>query len=489
MTAHDRITVQVDRLSLGGEGVCRLPTGQAGAAGLVIFVPYSAPGDELEIELTESHKRFARGRILKVLKPSPDRITPKCPYHFDIRNPDTKSRKGFYCGGCSWQHLRYEAQLKGKQALVQETLERIGGIRGVMVKPVLGMKDPWRYRNKVQMPVGWDARARRLIAGFYAPSSHEIVPIDDCLVQPELSVAILNRARALLAQYHVRAYDDQHHQGWIRHLWVRTTSPHPNPLPSGEGWGEATSQALLVFVTRSPDFPHEREILTALAAEFPQLAGVHQNVNPGRTNVILGRQWRKLAGADFIEERLGALRFRLSPGSFFQVNTVQAEALYTVVKEMAGRGERLLDLYSGVGGIALWLSQNFQEIGGVDDVRSAIEDAEANAELNAIDNARFLAQPVEQFLKGVRPHVNKGSDPKLTVTVDPPRSGCSPEVIKGILTLRPRTLVYVSCDPGTLARDLALLIKGGFHVQEVQPVDLFPHTPHIETAVKLMLRS
>ena len=236
---------------------------------------------------------------------------------------------------------------------------------------------------------------------------------------------------------------------------------------------------MLIFVTRTSEFPHESRIIPVLAREFPSLIGIHQNIQPARTNVILGRQWRRIAGESALVERLGRLTFRLSRGAFFQVNSPQAEVLYDTVRAMAGGGPRLLDLYAGVGTIALWLADRFQEVGGVEESPAAIEDAETNAELNGIENARFVAMPVERFLRGL------GSDPRLAVVMDPPRAGCEPGVLRSLLDRRPAPLIYVSCDPGTLARDLAILAKGGYRVQEVQPVDLFPHTPHIETAVKL----
>ncbi len=438
------MTLEIERLTIGGEGIGH-------ADGMAVFVPYAAPGDQLEVEMTETRKRFGRARVLRILKPSPDRVEPPCPYYFR-------------CGGCTWQHLSYPAQLKAKQALVQETLERIGGLRGITVKPVLGMKDPWRYRNKVQQPVGWDGK--RMISGFYAEGSHDIVPIEDCLVQPELSVKIINRARALMEEHGIRAYSEERRQGWIRHLLVRST-------PSGK--------AMLVFVTRSPEFPQESKIIPVLMRQFPELVSIHQNVNPASTNVILGRQWRRIYGQDYLEERLGPLKFRLSPSAFFQINSPQAEVLYNVAKSMAGRGERLLDLYTGVGTIALWLSDQFTFVGGVEENPAAIRDAEANAAINDIRNVQFVAQSTESFLGGI------AREPRQSVTVvlDPPRAGCAPMVLQSLLALRPQTLVYVSCDPGTLARDLAKLVQGGYRVCEVQPVDLFPHTPHIETAVKL----
>lgn len=421
---------------------------------MVVFVPYTAPGDEVEVEITEQRDSFARGEVRRLLKPGPGRTDAPCPY-FGA------------CGGCTLQHLTYDHQLTAKRGLVQETLERIGGLRGISVKPVLGMKDPWRYRNKVQQPVGWSARDKRLVSGFFRPASHDLLPIDDCLLQPELSVRLINRAKDLLNEHGLRAYDEARNTGWIRHILARTSS---------------LGQALLVFVTRTPDFFREREVVGALRREFPELVGVHQNVQPARSNVILGRQWRRIAGEDAMEERLGRLRFRLSAGSFFQVNTAQAIVLYDVAKRMAGSGPRLLDLYTGVGTIALWLADRFQEVGGVEENPQAIEDADANAALNGIDNARFIAQPVEGFLRGLD---RRAGGRELTVVLDPPRAGCAPSVLDALVKLGPGRIVYVSCDPATLARDLKTLTAKGYRIDEVQPVDLFPQTPHIETAVRL----
>jgi 23S rRNA (uracil1939-C5)-methyltransferase len=455
-----RLELRVDRLSLGGDGVARLPAGRKGPEGVVVFIPYAAPGDLLDVELTEVKSNFTRGRIVRVIEPSPVRTPPPCPYHF---NPPSRSE--IFCGGCSWQHMNYEFQADAKRQLVEETLERIGGVSDIEVRPTLGMHDPWRYRNKVQQPVGWDGR--RVISGFYVPYSHRIMPIDECLVQSELSVRIINRAKALTEQYRLQPYDEDRHQGWLRHVWARTTR---------------SNRALLVFVTRTDEFPRERQVLAALIEEFPELVGIHQNVNPDRTNVILGRRWRKCAGGDYLEETLGTLRFRLTPGSFFQVNALQTEVLYDQAKSLAGRGGTLIDLYCGVGGIALWLAANFKTVVGVDEVRGAVADAQGNAALNRIANARFTAAPAERFLASFRAPEGPGG---LTVVLDPPRSGCDPGVLRGLARLRPARVVYVSCDPGTLARDVAILRRGGYQVGTVQPVDLFPHTAHIETVVLL----
>jgi len=447
---------------------------------MAVFIPFTAPGDRIEAVLVEKRDRFARAKLIRILEPGPGRIIPPCPYHFRTAVEGTPEQTLHaprfalhtpppFCGGCSLQHLTYDQQLKNKRALVQETLERLGGLKGIDVRPVLGMKDPWRYRNKVQQPVGWSPSRKQLISGFYQAGSHAILPIDDCLIQSDLSVKLVNRAKALLGQYKIPAYDEARHSGWIRHLLVRTNS---------------AGQALLVFVTRTPEFFKEREIVTTLLNEFPALIGVHQNVQPARSNVILGRTWRSIAGANFMEEQLGALRFRLSAGSFFQVNTAQAQVLYDTVKTMAGSGRRLLDLYTGVGTIALWLAERFSEVAGIEENPTAIEDAEANAELNGIENARFLAEPTENFLRELDPHAG---GKELTIVVDPPRAGCEPQVLDAITQLRPGRMVYVSCDPATLARDLKFLTQQGYRLEDIQPVDLFPHTPHIETAVKLSI--
>ncbi len=465
MRQGERIRLRIERLSSGGEGVAR-------TEGRVVFVPYAAPGDTLEAQITDLRKRFARARILKITESSGARVDPPCPYHFrvpgssSVISGSSSVVPGLWCGGCSWQHLPYPSQLEAKRAIVQETLERLGGLSGITVKPVLGMKDPWRYRNKVQQPVGWNGQA--LISGFYSEGSHDIVPVEDCLVQSELSVKIIQRTLELFKKLGVHAYDPKRHLGWIRHLLLRTSQD---------------GKAMLILVTRDPSFAKEREIIPVLIRECPNLVAIHQNIQPARTNVILGSQWRKIHGQDYLEERLGRLRFRLSPGAFFQVNSPQAEILYNVIQGMAGRGERLLDLYTGVGTIALWLADGFQEVGGVEEFPAAFRDAEMNAELNNIDNARFIAKSAEAFLGGLA-HDRR----PLAVVVDPPRSGCTPSVLKSLVALRPSPLVYVSCDPATLARDLGVLTKGGYWAQEIQPVDLFPHTPHIETAVKLTFK-
>jgi 23S rRNA (uracil1939-C5)-methyltransferase len=482
LKAGHRFTLQVDRLSLGGDAI-----GRVDAA--VVFVPYGCPGDTLEVELTEVRKNYARARILRVLEASPVRTNPPCPYHFHA--PTTSSsasvsggstlkrhvdpplttagddrQTALPCGGCSWQQMKYEFQLDAKRQLVQEALERIGGVHDLDVLDTMGMDDPWRYRNKVQQPVGWDGK--RVISGFYAPGSHDIVPIEDCLVQPELSVRILNRARALIDQFQLRVYDAERHSGWLRHFWIRTTS---------------TGQALLVIVTKDEAFPHQADFVNTLRREFPALVGIHQNVNPGRTNVILGRLWRSCWGAETIDEELGPLRFRLTPGSFFQVNTPQTVILYNAVKAAAPGGSVLIDLYCGVGGIALWLAAGYEQVIGVDEVRNAIIDAANNAALNGIRNTRFLASPAEAFIAKYR--ASGASNKETTVVLDPPRAGCDPRVLGALARLQPASLIYVSCDPGTLARDLAILQRGGFRVESAQPVDLFPQTPHIETVVRL----
>jgi 23S rRNA (uracil1939-C5)-methyltransferase len=447
-----RIQLQIDRLSLGGDAVGR-------AGGAVVFVPYGAPGDTLEVELIDVQRNFARGKLIRVIEASPVRIEPPCPYHFKPGSSD------LFCGGCNWQHMVYDFHLDAKTQLVEETLERLGGVQDVTVKPALGMSDPWRYRNKVQQPVGWDGQ--RLISGFYSPFSHRIVPIEDCLVQNEMSVKILNRTRELLDRFRIQAYDEDKHTGWIRHFWIRTNRQE---------------QAFLVFVTRTEDFPHQSEIIGTLIQEFPGLVGIHQNINPGKTNVILGRQWRTCAGAEALEERLGSLRFLLSPGSFFQVNTPQTEVLYNKVRDFAGRGDTLLDMYCGVGTITLWLASSFRQVIGVDEVKNAIFDARKNAELNSIKNSRFIASPAAAYLRTA----SRELPPRgLTVVLDPPRSGCEPQVLEALIRLRPHNLVYVSCDPGTLARDIKILGKAGYKPLEVQPVDLFPQTAHIETVVRL----
>lgn len=361
-------------------------------------------------------------------------------------------------------------QRKYKRELLAETLTRIGGFAGLSIGETLASPDDWRYRNKVQIPFG--NKGNRPVAGFYAPGSHEIVEFDDCPIQPEVSLQILRSVKRLAAQFHWEIYDEDRHLGWLRHLLVRTNR---------------ANEALVALVTATPAFPAQNDVVKALRSDCPSMIGFHQNIQPARSHVILGREWISLWGADEIVEPVLGLKMGYAPGAFFQVNTGAAERLYEKVLSEADLqpGHGVVDFYCGVGAMALLAARKVDYVIGIDEVPSAIQGAEMNARRNGIKNVRFETLKVESvFLPAHRSLFERFDSNNLVVILDPPRSGCDPLVIQGLLALKPSRIIYVSCHPATLARDLKML-SSSYQIKSVTPVDLFPQTSHIETVVRL----
>jgi 23S rRNA (uracil1939-C5)-methyltransferase len=329
--------------------------------------------------------------------------------------------------------------------------------------PVLPSPQAWGYRNKVQVPFG--AATGKLVAGFYAAGSHEIVDFSACPVQPDLSVKIALKVKELARRFSWQPYDERQGRGWLRHLFVRTNS---------------AGRALAALVTRTPDLPKREEFVAEMTAAFPELVGLHQNHQPERTSVILGEAWRRLWGADTIEERIGKLSFLVSPGAFLQVNTPAAEVLYEEVLKALREGGKTfelgLDLYSGVGTLALWIAPAFRRVLAIEENRDAVRDAWKNAERNGIKNVRFLTGRVEAALSRMRGDL----PPACAAVVDPPRAGLSQPALRFLTSKQIRRVVYVSCNPATFARDAGYLLRSGFTLARVQPVDLFPQTSHVE---------
>jgi len=441
----EAIELEITGLAHGGDGVGR-------HAGFTIFVPQAVPGDTLRVRITEVKKNYARGEAAAILTPSPERAEPLCPVYAE-------------CGGCQLQHINYPAQLAYKQKQVEDALRRIGGLKEVTVRPVIGMTEPWYYRNKAQAPVG--AANGELIAGAYAKGTHRIVSLPECRIQHNLNNKVLTVARQVLTEYKIPAYDETSGEGIIRHLIARTAA--------------RTGAALLMLVTNGPSLPRGREIAAEIMARVPELVGVSQNINPERTNVILGRETKCLAGQGTLTDYIGPFAFAISPASFFQVNPVQTEVLYAKAVEYAGLTgqETVIDAYCGIGTISLFLAQRAKQVYGIEVVAAAIEDARENARRNGVENVEFIAGEVEAVLpqlyeQGVRPEV---------VVVDPPRAGCAESVLNVFAAMQPKRIVYVSCNPGSLARDLAILAGLGYETKEVQPVDMFPQTSHVESIV------
>lgn len=442
----ERHRVRIVDLDADGDGVGRVRE-------WVVFVPGAVPGDEAIVEITEIARRYGRGRLVELLEPSPDRVAPPCPV-------------AGRCGGCQLQALDYAAQLRWKERRVREALRRIGGLHNLEVLPVLGMREPWRYRNKAQYPLA--PVGGRLAMGFFARGTHEIVEAEDCLIQDPLNVEVALLARRLLAEAGVPAYDETTGRGVIRHVVVRSS--------------RARRTAMVVLVTNGPELPQRDTIVAGLAAH-PQVVSVAQNVNPRRTNVIFGEETRILWGEPHLEEEIGHVRFLISPRSFFQVNSEQVGVLYEQVRLDAGLSgrEQVLDAYCGVGTIALYLAAQAAHVVGIESVPEAVEDARRNAGHNRIENAAFIVGRVEEALPGL---IEQGLRFDVAV-LDPPRKGCEPPVLEALAAAGVPRIVYVSCHPESLARDLARLAALGYRIEQVQPVDMFPMTTHVECVARL----
>jgi 23S rRNA (uracil1939-C5)-methyltransferase len=449
--------IEIDGLSLEGQGVGRVD-------GLVVFVEGLVPGDRARVRGVRAAARHALAVPVSLLRPSPDRVRPFCA-DFDR------------CGGCSLQHFSYPAQLKEKRRLVVDALVRIGGVSDAdaLVAPVVGMSDPFAYRAKVEMPVS--GSAAHPLVGFYGKASHDVVDPAECRVQHSVGDAVRGAVRAWMTEARVAPYDERRHEGLLRHVVVRTAF--------------ATGQVMVGLVangTAVPAVPALVERLRAAVETMPGMAltCVFLDVNRSRTAPVHGGDVRILHGAPTIEEHLAGLRFRVSPLSFFQVNPHQTELLYAAAVEAAaltGR-ETAYDLYCGTGTISLFLARKAAHVVGIESVAPAVEDARANAAANGIGNVAFVcgeAESVvpERYARGERADV---------VVVDPPRRGCDARLLETLAGMAPDRIVYVSCDPATMARDVARLAPSGYRVVSVRPVDLFPWTTHIETVV-LMTRA
>jgi 23S rRNA (uracil1939-C5)-methyltransferase len=432
-----------------GEGVGRYQ-------GFTLFINGALPGEVVRVKINEVKKNFARGVLEEVIEAVPERVTPSCPVDRE-------------CGGCQLQHLDYPAQLAMKRQRVIDVLERIGGLSGVMVHPVTGMAEPWHYRNKVQYPVGWD-RDGRVVMGFYRQGTHRIVPMSGCRLQPEAMNRMAAAVLRLLTGYQIPVYDERGGTGLLRHVLFR------------QGMGGAA--IMVVFVTNGERAPRLTELAQSLVAEFPEIKSVIQNINTNRGNTVLGTQSRVVWGQAVIEDCLDGLRFKISPRSFFQVNPVQTEVLYRKAVEYAGLTgrETVGDAYCGVGSLTLFLARKAKLVYGIEVAPEAVRDAGENAALNGIGNVRFLVGATEKVLPEL---VGQGLRFDVGV-VDPPRSGCERSALESFAANGVERIVYVSCNPSTLARDLKVLAELGYRTVEVQPVDMFPQTYHVECVARIV---
>lgn len=443
-------TVEVD---IAGFGSFAEGTGRLGS--FTVFVPGALPDETVRAKIVSVKKNYARARLISLISKSPKRVAPPFPL-FER------------CGGCQSQHMSYEAELMMKRGIVEEALRRIGGLHDVPVHQVSGMDEPWRYRNKMQFPVGSGEGV--VISGCFARGSHDIVDTEDCLIQREENNLILKATREAMKRLGIPPYDEDRHTGSVRHIMGRV----------GAG-----GHSMAVIVTRSERLAYERELIKAIRAGVPGICSIQQNIQTYRNNVIMGRDTRLLWGEPFIREKIGTLTFRISPRSFFQVNTVQAGTLYRKVLKYAAPdgGETIVDAYSGTGTITLFLAKRARLAYGIEIVPEAVSDAVWNARKNGIRNVRFLNGDASKLM----PRLLREGTRADAVILDPPRAGCSPDVLEAAASMRPDRIVYVSCNPATLSRDLALLTGLGYRAAEVCPIDMFPKTSNVES-VALMTR-
>ncbi len=447
---NDIFTAVITGYTAQGLGVCRID-------GQVVFVHGALDGEEVRVRILKVLKQEAYGRIEELLQPSPHRITPDCPYY--------KA-----CGGCATRHMSYTEECRFKAGRVRDALNRIGGQKLEELR-ILGAENTENYRNKAIFPVGMVDAAPD--AGFYRARSHDLIPVEQCRIQSPAADAARAAVVAWLRKYDIPVYDETAHKGLVRHLYVRN--------------GEATGQVLVCLVVNGSKLPREKELVEALQAAVPGLHTVVINENTRKGNAILGDKFRTLWGEGVIEDVLCGLRFRLSPRSFYQVNRQQAQRLYELAIDRAQltKSDTVLDLYCGTGTITLCLAKACGTAIGVEIIPAAIEDAKKNAAENGIENARFFCADAGQAAvqlaqEGVRPDV---------IVVDPPRKGISQDVIDAMEQMAPRRIVYVSCDPGTLARDIKMLEEIGYSLQSADAVDLFPRCAHVESVVCMVRES
>ncbi|RLQ93859.1 23S rRNA (uracil(1939)-C(5))-methyltransferase RlmD [Falsibacillus albus] len=441
---------------VGFEDLTHDGNGVAKVEGYPIFVPNSLPGEKGKIKIVKTGKGYGFGRLMELYEESRHRQEPPCPIYKE-------------CGGCQIQHYSYEGQLAAKTKHVRDVMTRIGKLENVKIHETLGMTDPWHYRNKAQVPVG--ERNGELIAGFYQKRSHEIIDMDACIIQDQKNDEVIQVVKDILKKYSVRAYDEHKHSGAIRHIMTRI--------------GHKTGEVMVVLVTRTKELPHQNKIIEEIAGSIKGIKSIVHNVNSKRTNVIFGKDTKVLWGEEVIYDYIGDVKFAISARSFYQVNPAQTKVLYEQALEYAGLSgeETVIDAYCGIGTISLFLAQKAKKVFGVEIVPEAIEDAKRNAELNEIANAEFEAGEAEVVI----PRWYKEGNKADVLVVDPPRKGCDEALLQTIIDMKPKKVVYVSCNPATLARDLRVLEDGGYKTAEIQPVDMFPQTMHVEAVAKIEL--
>ena len=459
MNKNDIFQIRIEDMTDNGEGIGRFN-------GYTLFVKDTVVGDVIEGKVIKAKKNYGYGRLMKIIEPSSDRVIPPCP----VAGP---------CGGCQLQALSYEAQLRYKYNRVLNHIKRIGGFEDITVEPVLGMQPeeydseynlPLRYRNKAQYPIG-RSKDGRIIAGFYAGRTHSIIECPDCLLLDPVNSDILDIVISHMEKYNIEPYNEETHKGLVRHVLIRK--------------GYHTGELMVCIVINGTSIKAADELADRLST-IKGMTSICLNVNREKGNVILGRQIINILGPGYIEDMIKDIRYRISPLSFFQVNPIQTERLYSKVLEFAALTghENVWDLYCGIGTISLFLARSAGRVYGVEIIPAAIENAKENAGLNGISNAEFFVGKSEEVLPEKYIESNRTLKADVIV-VDPPRKGCDEELLDVMASMSPERIVYVSCDSATLARDLKYLCGRGYDIKKVQPVDMFAMTCHVETVVLL----
>lgn len=451
LTKDKEYIVDIVDIGQGGVGIGKYE-------GFTVFVEGGLVKDKVKVKIIKSKKNYAVGDIVKIIEKSPFRVDRRC----------SDSLKD--CGGCQVQELDYQKQLDIKTNEVKQVISRIGKLDNVKIYDTIGMNEPFRYRNKAQFPI--QKQGNSPIIGFYKKKSHDIIPMDKCVIQHDINDKIVKIIKTYINAYNVSIYDEKSHTGVLRHLVTKV--------------GFSTNEVMVILVANGRKLPYLKELASVLEENVPGFKTLVVNVNREKTNVILGKENRVIYGDGKINDYIGDLMFEISPLSFFQVNPLQTEVLYNKALEYADLDENdtVFDIYCGIGTISLFLAQKAKKVYGIEIVEDAIEDAKINASINNLENVEFHVGKAEEVV----PKMYKEGKTANVVVVDPPRKGCDDKVLDTIVSMNPDKVVYVSCNPSTLARDLNYLDERGYKCIQIQPVDMFPHTMHVECVAKIVKR-
>ena len=462
MKKNELVVVTIEDIGVNGEGIGKID-------GYTLFVKDAVIGDRIEAKIMKAKKNYGYARLMRILEPSVDRVEARCP----VARP---------CGGCQIQELSYQKQLEFKEKKVRGNLARIGGFGADdlnrVMEPICGMEEPFCYRNKAQFPFGTD-KDGKIITGFYAGRTHQIIPNTECALGVKQNQKILEVILEFMNAYHIQAYDEETGEGLLRHALIR--------------YGFSTGEIMVCLVINGDKIPFSEKLVENLC-KIDGMTSITLNVNRERTNVILGREVKLLWGQEYITDYIGNVKYQISPLSFYQVNPVQTEKLYGLALEYADLkgNETVWDLYCGIGTISLFLAQKAKRVYGVEIVPEAIEDAKRNALLNGFENAEFFVGKAEEVLPRYYENYAKTHNGEQAhadvIVVDPPRKGCEESLLQTMVDMKPEKIVYVSCDSATLARDLKFLCEKDYEIRKVRPVDMFPHTVHVEACVLLQRR-